>query len=191
MNNYQLINRIKKIVDIEINKKDTDKILSIFKPAIQDKNIKIITQGEVCRNIYFVLEGAIRTFTLNDNGREYTRTIAIENDFISNISSFKNSTPSDEFIEKTKFLYANHEDIYNLISTNSLLKDIYIEIIESFNIQNVNKINKILTLSDHDKLNFLYKNKKDFIKRFPDRINASFLSMSRENYSRYKKIVIF
>lgn len=174
----------------EIDDARAKKISNIFQLDTRKKNSILIEEGQICDKVFFVLRGAMRTYTTDEDGNEYTRIIAIENNFISNLSSFKDQTKSEETIttiEETTFLYTERKDIYALLSKDVILKDIYTEIVERFNISNINKINRVLTLTSKRKVQYFYKYHKDFVKRFPDRINASYLNMTRESYNKHKK----
>lgn len=186
---YQLEKYLTKFIKTdEINVKD---ISSAFCIKNYKKDTLLLKKGNICEEVYFINKGAMRTFICNKE-REYTRMIGIENNFVGNLSSFRNSTASNENIEtleNTECLAINKDDMYKLMEEKTILKDVYIDIIEQFNFLNQFKINKILLLNDKEKVTFYFKHYKKYTLRFSDRINASFLNMSRENYSRYKKYV--
>lgn len=178
---------------VYINESDSEKIFSVFRNLTIKKNTTLLKQGDICKAVYFITKGAMRAYTYNDNLREYTRIISIENHFIGNLSSFKDFKISDENIETledTECLVLHRDVICGLMEDNIKIKDLYINIIEDFNTLSMDKLNNILVLNDKEKVNYFFKNYKKFIQRFPDRINASFLNVTRENYSRYKKEVI-
>ena len=178
---------------VYINESDTEKIFSVFRNLTIKKNTTLLKQGDICKEVYFITKGAIRAYIYTDNDREYTRIISIENHFIGNLSSFKDFKISDENIETledTECLVLNRDLICGLIEDNMKIKDLYINIIEDFNTLSIDKLNNILVLNDKEKVNYFFKNYKEFVQRFPDRINASFLNITRENYNRYKKEII-
>ncbi len=175
---------------LNIDEELAEELSNISKIGVLKKNTIIFEQGQICKSMYFVLQGAIRAYTRNCREREYTRSIAIENNSICNVSSFRNTTSSHESfetLEETRFLCIDRDKLVVLQSQNILIKDIYLRILEDFTILDGEKINNILTLNDHERLLYHFRNNIFFVRRFPDRINASFLNMTREIYNRHKK----
>lgn len=63
-----------------------------------DKNEKLLEEGEIMSNWYFVIEGCIRMFYVVD-GLEKTTAFYQENDIVNSWHSFLNQSPAKHYLE--------------------------------------------------------------------------------------------
>lgn len=62
------------------------------------KNDHLLTEGKICRHLYFLEKGAIRGY-YNADGKEITHWFGFENDFVTSFHSFITGTPAVENIQ--------------------------------------------------------------------------------------------
>jgi CRP-like cAMP-binding protein len=82
------------------------------------KNELLLTEGRVCRHLYFLEKGALRGF-YNLDGKEITHWFAFENDFVTSFHSFTTGKPAVENIQllEGSVLWAiSKEDITELFN---------------------------------------------------------------------------
>ncbi|GAB3314819.1 hypothetical protein GCM10027299_03450 [Larkinella ripae] len=93
----QLIRHFAKFVAIQ----DDDKpaISAFFKPIHLKKKENLVEAGQGCRSNYFVLNGCLRMFFVNEKGVEQTTQFAIENWWMTDYMAFQNQQPTDFFIQ--------------------------------------------------------------------------------------------
>src|ERR1700754_5081689 len=74
-----------------------------FKSLIRVKSFKkkefLLTPPSVCRYLYFVKKGLLRSFYLKDDGTEVTNGLYAEMEFVVAVHSFYTETPSAEYIQ--------------------------------------------------------------------------------------------
>lgn len=63
------------------------------------KKTFLLQQGEVCQFEAYILKGCIRTYYIDSAGAEVTLQFAVEDWWVSDITSFHNQTPSHVYIE--------------------------------------------------------------------------------------------
>ncbi|WP_031527159.1 Crp/Fnr family transcriptional regulator [Dyadobacter crusticola] len=77
--------------------------LELFDSLLQHKKFPkktfLLLEGEVCQFEAFILKGCIRTYYIDSTGAEVTLQFAIEDWWVSDITSFQNQTPSHMYIE--------------------------------------------------------------------------------------------
>jgi CRP-like cAMP-binding protein len=77
--------------------------LEYFDSLLQHKTFSkktfLLLEGEVCQFEAFILKGCIRTYYIDSAGAEVTLQFAIEDWWVSDITSFQNQTPSHMYIE--------------------------------------------------------------------------------------------
>ncbi|MGG9962903.1 Crp/Fnr family transcriptional regulator [Ferruginibacter sp. SUN106] len=69
-----------------------------FEMMTLSKNEFLLTQGQVCRHLYFVEKGALRGF-YNSDGKEVTHWFGFEKDFVTSFHSFTTHEPAVENIQ--------------------------------------------------------------------------------------------
>ena len=70
-----------------------------LKSKTLDKGQFLLRKGEVCQHSFFVEKGLLRSFTIDEAGKEHIIQFAPENWFISDRSSVYFNEPSELFIE--------------------------------------------------------------------------------------------
>ncbi|MEO6287891.1 MAG: Crp/Fnr family transcriptional regulator [Dyadobacter sp.] len=77
--------------------------LEYFDSLLQHKSVAkktfLLLEGEICQFEAFILKGCIRTYYIDSAGAEVTLQFAIEDWWVSDITSFQNQTPSHMYIE--------------------------------------------------------------------------------------------
>ena len=73
-------------------------IQNCLEKFVLPKNEFLVTEGKVCRNLYFLEQGAVRGYYLLD-GKEITHWFAFENDFVTSSHSFITGQPAVENIQ--------------------------------------------------------------------------------------------
>ncbi|MES2775500.1 MAG: Crp/Fnr family transcriptional regulator [Bacteroidota bacterium] len=98
-----------------------------FEKLVLKKNETLVTEGRMCRHLYFVESGALRGFYKVD-GKEITHWFGFENDFVTSFHSFITQQPAVENIqllegsilwaiskEKLTGLFNQHHEIERLV----------------------------------------------------------------------------
>jgi len=116
-----------------IDEKQLDKITSCFKLKTVKKNTILLSEGEVCKEFYFVNSGCIRTYYLTKQGQEKTRYVAFDNSFATPISSFISQEQSFEFVdtlENSELYTINHKNFYQLMTDIPQWEKLYRALLE-------------------------------------------------------------
>ena len=172
-----------------LNSEDEKLIHQYFKVITAKKNEILINEGEICSKLYFVTKGLMRVFHTNEKGNEFTRNIAEENQFCTNIVSFKNSTPSTEnvqTIENTTLLCITNTNFYNLLVLSTNIKSIYYKMIEEFQVSQIKRFEFMTSFSKIEQYKIFEKENKALKERLSNKTLASYLCISPENCSRIK-----
>ena len=159
----------------------------------QTKNIEkgqcIIRENEICRNLFFIEEGCLRIYCLKDDGQEWTRYVAFENEFVSIIPSFINQSPSRSYLESlesTKLQSISYDNFTKLIDTYPEWERLYRSLLEKAYIQSIKRIEDLITM---DSKSLYLSHKKEntaLVTRLPNKILASYFGISPETLSRIK-----
>ena len=69
-----------------------------FEQVVLSKNEYLLTEGKICRHLYFLQQGALRGFYTLD-GKEITHWFGFEKDFVTSFHSFITQEPAVENIQ--------------------------------------------------------------------------------------------
>ena len=170
---------------------EIEQLVAAFQYKTVRKNEHLVLSGAVCRYTFFVGQGAIRSYFINEKGQESTRYIALENQFITTVHSFIAQTPTNEFIQALEptHLYAiSYTDFKQLIATTTLARDLYIKQLEVAYMTSHWRLEGFLKMTAKQRYRFLLDTHPALIQRLSNKIVASYLGITQESLSRLKSL---
>jgi len=117
-----------------ISKKSWSLIKSIIKLKTLEKDEILLRNGTYAKNIYFVCQGAIRAYIIDNNGDIYNKNIFLEGDFAgSKVSLLQGSTShfTLEALENSILISIDYKKYRDIINNNDDLKLFYIAYLEN------------------------------------------------------------
>ncbi|MBA4852129.1 Crp/Fnr family transcriptional regulator [Emticicia sp. BO119] len=176
-------------INTKLNDEQIDSIASYFKPKTIKKNTFLLSEGEICKELYFVHSGCIRTYYLTTQGHEKTRYVAFEGSIATSIASFISQQPSLELVdalEDSVVYVISHKDFHGLIAELPAWAEFYRMLLEMAYLYQNKKIENLVTLSAKQRFDKLMAETPIYIQRLSNRILASFLDITQETLSRLK-----
>ncbi len=183
----QLVNVLTRIVAIPEN--ELQIAITKFKQTSFQKGDHILSEGQVCKNLYFVNSGLAKSY-LSQDGKEHIRQFAAENDFLVDLGSFLSQTESPfnlQAIEDTDTLQISFEDLNNLFNSSFYFMKLGKLIADRSTISLIKR--SVSLVKDEAKQRYL-----DFIterpllaQRIPQFMIASYLGITAESLSRVRK----
>jgi CRP-like cAMP-binding protein len=188
MNEFNpLFTYIEKLHPLE--EKVKEKIMDSFSFKKVAKNEFLLQEGEVCKFNYFIVKGSLRLYKIDPKGEELIRYFALENKFVSNLTSFITGSPSEEFIqanEKTELLYIPKAIFLDLVESLPAINRVYRNMLENAYITSQKRIYNFQGLSAVDRLRWLLQEYPGILTRIPSRMVASYLGITPFTLSRIK-----
>ncbi|MCH5302275.1 MAG: Crp/Fnr family transcriptional regulator [Prevotella sp.] len=167
---------------------ELDILESILVPMKFSKNEKILKEGEVCENIYWVVKGLVRQFYYKNN-KEVTEYMAYENTIFMCIESLFREEPSHlqvQAIEPT-LLYAIPKRELDQVAMKSVnIQMLYRKILEESLILSQIHADMLRFESAQDRYQKLVKRQPQLVLRAPLVYIASYLQMTPETLSRVR-----
>ncbi len=186
MSNYLKKYLIQKII---ITNEKLESVLICFNEIQTKKNQILIHQNKVCKRLFFVKKGCLRVVCTRDDGQEWTREIATENNFITIFPSFIEQTSTSSYlqaIEASEIFYISFSDFKRLNNVLPEWKKFYTDILEKTYVNSVRRIEKLITMSGKHLYEDFKINHFELLKRLPNKVLASYLGISQETLSRLK-----
>lgn len=173
----------------EIDTKTLESICLHFEKVSTKQNQIIINYEHIANHYYFVNKGAVRLYTITNDGQEISRHFAFEGNFVTALPSFIDQKPAEEYlqtIEKSELLRISRKDFYNLVTTVPVFAKIYTEILELGFIVAQKRIYSFQGYDALYKVKWIIKNQPQLILRVSNKMVASFLGISPATLSRIK-----
>ncbi|MFC6267692.1 Crp/Fnr family transcriptional regulator [Frigoriflavimonas asaccharolytica] len=175
--------------------KTEDEVLfkKYFQQEVFEKNDFVLRAGEVCHKLYFVKKGLLRTFHTNQNGIEFTRLFASENEFCTILLSFSaaiKSVANIQALEKTELYSITFAHFKEFLDQSEKAKNIYTIILENFQNFQIKRLEFLTSYSSLEKVELFLNENKDLEQRISDRVISTYLQITPETYSRCKKLLI-
>jgi len=182
----QLLDHIETYSALSFSSKNA--LYECFEQVVLSKNEFLLTEGKVCRHLYFLQQGALRGFYTLD-GKEITHWFGFENDFVTSFHSYTTQQPAVESIqllegsilwriskEKLTNLFDKHHEIERLVRI--AYEKYYVRLEDRF----VNS--QFKTAADRYE-NLLHQTPR-ILERVPLGYIASYLGISQETLSRVR-----
>ncbi|MEP3210521.1 MAG: Crp/Fnr family transcriptional regulator [Maribacter sp.] len=102
-----------------LHSSDRKYLASIFSVHTFAKKTLLQHQGQLCKKLFFVEEGSLRAFSVNEEGKEATIMFAVDDWWITDMYCFSKQLPamvSLEALEDTKVVALNFEAFENLLA---------------------------------------------------------------------------
>jgi CRP-like cAMP-binding protein len=175
---------------VELSESDMQKIVPFFKTKTIKKKKDLLRNGDVCKELAFVVSGALRSYSVDEKGIEHVLQIALENYWISDLQSFLTNNPSDldiEAIEDTEVLLISSFDLDRIYLEVPLMERFFRKLFENAYINTLMRLNSSQSESADIRYKKLLSNHPNLLKRIPLIYIASYLGITPESLSRIRK----
>lgn len=150
---------------------------------------KLLSIGETQKSIYFIFEGAARTYNIDQDGNQNTSWLLLENELAISVFSFfsqKTSFEVLETLEHSTLLVMSYAQLSKLYQIHPEFNFIGRVITEHYYIQSEEKANELRMLPGKERYAKLLNRKPEILRRVPLGILASYLGMTQSTLSRIR-----
>ncbi len=164
-------------------------IQQFFLPQELKKKENLLVEGKVCKANYFVVQGCLRMFFVNDKGIEQTVQFALENWWLADYTSFSSGSPSGFYIqavEKTKVLSLTHNAQEKLLKQHPQLERYFRLVHQRAHAAAQFRIKGLYGNSREVLYHQFVQRYPEFVQRIPQYLLASFLGITPEYLSELR-----
>lgn len=161
----------------------------IEKTLTIERNAFLKVKGSIDTNIYFIEEGSLRIFVLDDYEERIIR-FGYKDNIIVSLDSFLTESPSDFYIQaikKTSVKVIPKNSFMAFINKNEDHLKLWIKILEDLILQQIEREKDILIQSPKERFDRVLKRSPKLFQEVPNKHIANYLRMSPETLSRLKK----
>jgi CRP-like cAMP-binding protein len=182
----QLLNHIKTYY--QLGPEAREALYSCFEQVIVSKNEYLLTEGTVCRRLYFLETGALRGFYTVD-GKEITHWFAFENHFATSFHSFITQEPAVEniqLLEGSVLWSISKETLSGLLNKHHEIERLVRIIYEQYYIRLEERFVNAHFRTAAERYENLLQQSPHILDRVPLGYIASYLGISQETLSRIR-----
>ncbi|WP_394748356.1 Crp/Fnr family transcriptional regulator [Spongiimicrobium salis] len=150
----------------------------------------LLEQGKVCQYRFFILEGLVRYFQSDADGKEHIGLFGIENWWVTNLESFSQETPSRNAIqalEETIVLQISKKDLEAMYLKIPKLERVFRIISENMLVALQRRDEVYMKRSSRERYFHLVDGIPNFAQRVPQYMIASYLDITPEYLSELRK----
>jgi CRP-like cAMP-binding protein len=165
-------------------------IRSIFIPCRLRKKQFLVQAGDVCKNFAFIVKGAMRMYTMDDNGYEHILRLGVENWWMGDRESYTRLIPSYYYVdawEHCELLYISKEGADELTKKVPAFCDMKLQLDERNQIANYLRLTSAISDNAEKRYFDFIERYPEFLHRFPQHIIASYLGVNKDTLSRVKR----
>jgi CRP-like cAMP-binding protein len=185
-----LLQYIQNYSSLPLSQAEIETIKNSFISKKLRKKQYFLQEGEVCKYFAFIVQGAMRQYSLDNKGVEHIVHLSIENWWVGDRESYIMLTPSAYNIdawEETEILTITRSEQLNLLEKIPSITSMIRHMDERNAIATQRRLNSSISNTADKRYEDFVNYHPEFIQRFPQHLIASFLGITKETLSRIRK----
>jgi len=165
-------------------------VKTLFIPKTVKKGELLLREGDISKYSMFVASGCLRTYTLDNKGKEHILQFSPENWWTGDMDSFRNNDPSQCFIdaiEDSEILLAEKDFMKKVIEYIPETAYSYQAALQKSVVAKNQRIVSALSATAEERYNDFIKTYPSLTQRVPQHMIASYLGIAPETLSRIRK----
>ncbi len=172
---------------ISLTDEEFDFVLSHFEHVKKRKHQYIVQEGEIVNKEYWIIKGCLKSYFVDNTGKEHILQFGMENWWITDYESFVKQTHSKtaiDCIEDCELLYITFENREKLTAKMRKMERFWAKKSKIGRIALQNRILSLLKNSSKERYELLLNEYPKLFQRVPKKMIAAYLGVSRETLSR-------
>jgi len=174
---------------VDLSQPELEYFNSILEHKVIPKKTILLRAGDVCNFEAYVIKGCIREYYIDSNGAEVTLQFAVEDWWVSDITSFQDQKVSNmniETLEDCELLMLSRESKEQLLAKVPKLERMFRLMIQRHLSVIQSRLFKTITHTGMEKYQEFIKRYPTIPQRAPQHYIASYLGMSPEFLSKLR-----
>jgi CRP-like cAMP-binding protein len=175
---------------ISLTDEDFHDLLSYCQTIKLKKKQNLLEAGKICRSNYFVLNGCLRMFFINNKAVEQTTHFALENWWVADYQSFSTQTASTFYIqaiESTEVLAIDYSSQEKMLAQFPQMERYFRLIHQRAHAASQFRVKGLYELSGEERYHQFIERYPEFVQRIPQYLLASFLGLTPEYLSEIRR----
>lgn len=173
-----------------MSESDIALLVAILKTEKVKKNDYLLKEGEVCRNVYFLISGFLRMYYVDLDGNEINYRFTDNNNFLVDFQSFLTQKPSRFFwqaMQDSELLVLPYQQIQNAYATSPIWNNFGRRIAEQVYLQLNERVEMLLFMKPEERYLHLMNTNPKLSEQVSQFHLSSYLGIKPESLSRLRK----
>lgn len=174
----------------QVSDDEFEEIKKFFDTKDVAKKENLLEEGQICKHHYFVLNGLLRKFYINEKGIEQTTEFAIETWWLTDNFAYEHKIPSEFYIqavEQSTILYISQGNQEQLVKAFPIMERYFRFVYQRAYAAAQRRVKYLFSLSKEEFYFQAVKNHPQFVQRVPQYLIASYLGFTPEYLSEIRK----
>lgn len=174
----------------QVSDEEFGQIMAFFDTKQTAKKENLLQAGEICRCHYFVLQGLLRKFFINEKGAEQTTEFAVETWWMTDNYAYERGLATEfsiQAVEKSTILYITAEKQRQLLEQHPAMERYFRFVYQRAFAAAQKRIQFLFSFSKEEFYFQAVRNHPDFIQRVPQYLIASYLGFTPEYLSEIRR----
>jgi len=153
------------------------------------KGEMILKYGEVCKNNYFVINGCLRNYTIDEYGREHIMAFAPADWWTSDLYSYLTETPSENIIDAllpAEIFKIKKEDMESIFTRIPKFERFFRILYQNSMVTQGHRIKQVMSIPAEERYQYFIKRYPGIYSEIPLKHIASYLGISPEFLSKIR-----
>lgn len=170
-----------------------DTLLALSHTVTYGKHTRIGMPGKVFDRLGYILQGAVRTFYINEEGQEISYLLQVDRDFFGDYESYITGQASDLAIEtllETEVLFFERRTIERLIQEDPYWMGFAKRVSDLVFLDAKRRFNELLFHNPEQRYRNLLERSPELLFKIPQKYISSYLGITPQSLSRIRKRLI-
>lgn len=149
----------------------------------------LLKEGEICRYIYFISEGFLRSYVVKGN-KEINIWYMMKDDMAAAAKSFHSQEPAKEFIEamkETEVYCLSFEHLESISREFPEFQGMVLKLLWKYHTMFYDRLIDLLRLTPEERYQYLLKTQPELIQLVKEKYLSSYMGMSVATWTRAKQ----
>ncbi len=168
---------------------EQDQVIAFTEPQVFPPRTILLEAGKICTHSFFVCQGILRSYSVDQNGQEHVVNFASPGWFIADMYSFLTQKPGHLFIEtneESEVLLMSKENQEKLYVAVPKMERFFRILVENSLVANQQRLIDNLTFTAEARYDKFAVKHRDLVHILPQKQIASYLGITPEFFSRMK-----
>ncbi len=173
---------------VKLSAESREALLSLMKKGSLPKGHVLVHCGDICRNVYYVEKGLVRTFYLKD-GKEVTERFKAENSFTCSMSGYVTNTPDGrqiELLEPSVIWSMPYTELEKLYDRYHEVERLGRYLITQEMVEIHHRLSELQFMPAQERYSKLIETDPSLLQRVPLGLISSYLGITQETLSRIR-----
>lgn len=149
----------------------------------------LLMHGDIARNQYFVIEGCLRNYSVDENGKEHIIAFACKDWWISDLYSYITETPTEHIIDAiipTEVFEISKKDMEDVYIRIPKFERFFRILFQNAIVNQLSRIRQVISVPAEDRYKAFIKQYPGIYEQIPLKHIASYLGISPEFLSKIR-----